>query len=130
MTHENTYRDDIYVIVIYRIWILDTKQRLLNSHYPTLYLHVHYNYSENQINIREIDQSDDVCCLMVFNDTFNNIQCLSPLMLWVRISTRARCTTLSDKICQWLATGQWFFLGPPVSSTNKTDHHNITEMLC
>jgi hypothetical protein len=28
----NTYRDDIYVIVIFRIWILDTKQRLLNAH--------------------------------------------------------------------------------------------------
>jgi len=25
-------------------------------------------------------------------------QCLSPLMLWVRISIRARCTTLCDKI--------------------------------
>jgi hypothetical protein len=29
---------------------------------------------------------------------------LSPLMLWVRISIRARCTTLCDKVCQWLAT--------------------------
>ena len=26
-------------------------------------------------------------------------QCLSPLMLWVRISIRARCTTLCDKVC-------------------------------
>jgi hypothetical protein len=32
-------------------------------------------------------------------------QCLSPLKLWVQISIRARCTTLCDKICQWLATG-------------------------
>ena len=47
-------------------------------------------------------------------------------MLWVGISIRARCTTLCDKVCQWLATGQWF---SPVSSTNKTDHHDITEML-
>jgi hypothetical protein len=29
---------------------------------------------------------------------------------------------------QWLATGQWFSPGPPVSSTNKTDRHNITEI--
>ena len=56
-------------------------------------------------------------------------QCLSPLMLWVRISTRARCTTLCDKVCQWLATDRWFSPGPPVSSTNKTNHHNITEIL-
>ena len=56
-------------------------------------------------------------------------QCISPLMLWVRISIRARSTTLCDKVCQWLATGRWFSLGPPVSSTNKTDHHDITEIL-
>jgi hypothetical protein len=24
---------------------------------------------------------------------------------------------------QWIATGQWFSRDPPVSSTNKTDHH-------
>jgi hypothetical protein len=32
------------------------------------------------------------------------------------------------KFCQWLATGQWFSLGTPVSSTNKTDH-DIIEIL-
>jgi hypothetical protein len=56
-------------------------------------------------------------------------QCLLPLMLWVRISIRVGCTTLCDKVCQWLATGRWFFPGPPVSSTNKTDHHDIAEIL-
>ena len=57
--------------------------------------------------------------------------CISPLMLWVRISIRARCTALYDKVCQWLATGRWFSPNPPVSSTNKTDHHDmpITEIL-
>jgi hypothetical protein len=39
------------------------------------------------------------------------------------------CTTLCNKVCQWLATGQWFSPGPPVSSTNKTDRHDITEIL-
>jgi hypothetical protein len=56
-------------------------------------------------------------------------QCLSPLMLWVQISIRLRCTTLCDKVCQWLATGRWFSLDPLVSSTNKTDHQDITEIL-
>jgi hypothetical protein len=37
-------------------------------------------------------------------------------------------TTLCDKVCQLLATGQWFSLGTPVSSTNKTDRHDITEI--
>jgi hypothetical protein len=49
-------------------------------------------------------------------------------MLWVRISIRARCTTLCDKVCQGLSTGRWFSPGPPVSSTNKTDRQNITEI--
>jgi hypothetical protein len=45
-------------------------------------------------------------------------------MLWVRISIRirARYTTLCDKVCQW-------FAGPLVSFTNKTDRHDVTEIL-
>ena len=54
---------------------------------------------------------------------------LSSLMLWVRISIRAMCTTLCDKVCQWLATDRWFSPGPPVSSTNKIDRHDISEIL-
>jgi hypothetical protein len=38
-------------------------------------------------------------------------------------------TTLCDKVCQWLATDPWFSLATPVSSTNKTDPHYITEIL-
>jgi hypothetical protein len=56
-------------------------------------------------------------------------ECLLPPMLWVRISISAGCTTLCDKVCQWLATGRWFSPGTPVSSTNKTDRHDITEIL-
>ena len=56
-------------------------------------------------------------------------QFLSPLMLWVIISIRARYATLCNKVCQWLATGRWFFLDPPVFSTNRTDRHDITGKL-
>jgi hypothetical protein len=38
-------------------------------------------------------------------------------------------TTLCDKVYQWLATGRWFSPGSLVSSTNKTDRHDITEIL-
>jgi hypothetical protein len=34
-----------------------------------------------------------------------------------------------DKVCQLLATGRWFSPGPPASSTNITDRHDITEIL-
>ena len=37
-------------------------------------------------------------------------------------------TTLRDKASQRLAAGLWFSPGTPVSSTNKTDRHNITEI--
>ena len=58
-------------------------------------------------------------------------QCLSPLTLWVRISLRRGLLdiTLCDKVYQWLATGRWFSPEPPVSSTNKTDRHDTTEIL-
>ena len=38
-------------------------------------------------------------------------------------------TTLCGKVCQWFAAGRRFYLGIPVSSTNKTDSHDITERL-
>ena len=58
-------------------------------------------------------------------------QCLSPVTLWVRILLRwyVLDTTLCGKVCQWLPTAWWFSLGTLVSSTNKTDHHGITEIL-
>ena len=58
-------------------------------------------------------------------------QCLSPLTLWVGIPFRQDVidTTICDKVCQWLVAGQWFSPGTPVLSTNKTDHHDITEIL-
>ena len=40
-----------------------------------------------------------------------------------------RCTTLCDKVCQWFATGRWFYPGSPVFSTNKNYCHNIAEIL-
>ena len=48
------------------------------------------------------------------------------------IPTQARWvldTTLCYKVCQWLMTGRWFSAGIPVSSTNKIDCHDITEIL-
>ena len=38
-------------------------------------------------------------------------------------------TILCDKVCQWLATGRLFSLGTPISSTNTTDRHDITEIV-
>jgi hypothetical protein len=65
----------------------------------------------------------------IYNYLWN--QSLSPLKLWVRILIRRGIpdTTLSDKVCQWLATGRWFSPDTLFSSTNKTDRHVIAEIL-
>ena len=49
-------------------------------------------------------------------------QCQSLLMFWVRISIRARCTTLS--VCQWLATGRWFSPSPPPIKLTASPRYN------
>ena len=56
----------------------------------------------------------------IYNYLYN--QCISLLMLWVRISSREWCTVLCDK-------GRWFSPKSPVSSTNKTDSYDITKLL-
>ena len=38
-------------------------------------------------------------------------------------------TTLCDTICERLSAGRWFSPATPVSFTNKTDRHDITEIL-
>jgi hypothetical protein len=48
------------------------------------------------------------------------------------VYTSWSCTRLaaaSDKVYQLLAHDQWFFPGTPASSTTKTGHHDIAEIL-
>ena len=45
------------------------------------------------------------------------------------VSSNHAHATLCEKVCQWLATGRWFSVGTLVSSTDKTDHPDITETL-
>ena len=53
-------------------------------------------------------------------------QCISPLTMWVRITLMRGVvdTTLCDNVFQWLPADQC----TPVSSTNKTDRHDIIEI--
>jgi hypothetical protein len=56
----------------------------------------------------------------IYNYLWNH--CLSPLMLWVQILLRLVYSMQHYVIvCQWLAAGQWFSPGTPVSSTNITE---------
>jgi len=64
---------------------------------------------------------------------YNNLcnQFLSPLKLWVRILLIACVldTTFYDQVCHWFATSRRFYPSTLVSSTNKTDRHDLTEQL-
>ena len=56
-------------------------------------------------------------------------------MAWVRaqfVNYKKRCTRLTaanNKVYQLLAHGRWFSPGTPASSTTKTGHHDIAEIL-
>ena len=52
-------------------------------------------------------------------------------MLLVRIpfSRGVLDTALCEKVCQRLEAGQWFSPGTPVSTIDKTDRHDIAELL-
>ena len=76
--------------------------------------------------------------ILCFNCYNKLLQCKFVLFIaiWKLHFVAIRCswrgvldTTLCDKVCQWLVTVHWFSPGTPVSSTNKTACHNITEIL-
>ena len=54
---------------------------------------------------------------------------ISALCVRIALSRGVLETTLCDKVCQWLAAGWWFSPGTPVSSTIKTDCHDMIEIL-
>jgi hypothetical protein len=59
------------------------------------------------------------------------INAWSPLTFWIPISLWWSLLNiiLCDKVCQWLVAGWLFSAGTLVSSTIKTDHYDITEIL-
>jgi hypothetical protein len=64
----------------------------------------------------------DICYL--------DMSCTWITILWCIASNfKYLDTTLCDKVCQWLATGHWLSQGTLVSSANKTDRYDITEIL-
>ena len=67
-------------------------------------------------------------CSWLYGSWMHMQQVPITLKLWVRIPFQrgVPCTTLCDKVCQFLATCRWF---SPVSSTNKSDRHDIAEIL-
>jgi len=68
---------------------------------------------------------------LIYNYLCN--QCISPLKIWVQTPFMERCTrnnimwySLSENCDR---SNRWFSPGTSVSPTNKTDRHDITEIL-
>jgi hypothetical protein len=59
------------------------------------------------------------------HESFRDIFFQATISITFHISFCSIC----DKVCQWLAIGLWFSPGILVSSTNKIDHNDITEIL-
>ena len=54
----------------------------------------------------------------------------SPKFIMIAVKfVKMHFIALCDKVCQWLAAGRWFSSGTPISSTNKTDAHDIAKIL-
>jgi len=61
-----------------------------------------------------------------FPNTFVKIFFISPSF----VNYKNECTRLaSDKVYQLVAHGRWFSPGTPASSTTKSGHHDIAEIL-
>jgi hypothetical protein len=76
------------------------------------------NFSENYLTIRGHRSRDRM--VVGFTTTY----VISTYHHW-----NCEFEPLCDKVCQLLATGQWFSPGTLASSTNKIDCHDITEIL-
>ena len=91
------------------------------------------NYTTGSIYAR----NDGVIQLCLFWHSFmyRDLHVTPEAVVDLRCELKARSwrgvldTTLCDKVCQWLGTGRWVCPGTPISSINKTNHHDITEIL-
>ena len=48
---------------------------------------------------------------------------------WVALNFLSKCIYNKLESCQWLVAGRLFSPGTPISSTNKTDRHDIIEIM-
>ena len=74
----------------------------------------------SDINLQSCHLDDCIYNLSIVPILQTNVLSSNP------VRARYTHTTLCDKVFHWLATCRWF---SPVSSTNKTDRHDITEIL-
>ena len=57
------------------------------------------------------------------------VRIITNVVSWNPAQARYTRYNIMWSICLWIAAGRWFSLSTPISSNNKADHHDITEML-
>ena len=104
----------LYILLLFFLWICNIFCIMISEIWQTCILHLQSITS----------------WLWSYGNYLCN-QCISPLTLCVRIPLGLGLLdiTLCDKVCQWLAAGRWFSQGTMVSSTNKANRHDISEIL-
>jgi hypothetical protein len=65
--------------------------------------------------------------LVIYTQSYINSQ--TPPYSWNTGNVGFKRQSINLSTSQWLAAGGWFSPGTPVSSTNKTDRHDISEIL-
>jgi len=100
---------------------------LLHQHYSLLDFYSASSLKQQSVS-RHVAPLGQII-LIPSQPVFVLTQCLSPLKFESLSWRGVLDTTLCDKVGQWLAIGRLFSQGTPFFSTNKTDHHDITELL-
>ena len=108
-----------YVHVRYLSPVNSTWSSLLNLNLESLYPQpFHFNTSCLKKKTWQLPKILFYCVMKTCNSNTTKIEISVDMLHAIQLPVQA--------VCQWLVVGQWFSL---VSSTNKTDRHNITEML-
>jgi hypothetical protein len=89
----------------------------LNLTFPTLYIFLNHDSDHMVVGFT----TTCTCAISAYHHQSCEVE---PLSWWGVLDI-----TLCDKVCQWLATGQWFFPSTTVYSINKTDRNDISEIL-
>jgi hypothetical protein len=101
-------------------------------------INIHVLSDKSSINVHVLSDKSSIKVHVLSDKSSINIHVLSDkssmyycwyILLKMDFSRGVLNTSICDQVSQWLATGQWFSQGTLVSSTNKTDRHDITEIL-
>ena len=137
----NGVHNDLYVVVSIDVYNKEKRDQknvkgvrviVLNNISVILWRWKKQEYLEKGTELSQISDKLDHVMLYRAHLTYERD---SNSTTWIVICTdcsssrKSNNHTIATTVCPWLAIGRWFFSGTPVSSTNKTDCYDITEIL-